>query len=292
MKTRIISGLVGIALGLIALSAFNTPALNVLAVVIFGMSLYEIYHAFKERNTIWTTVLLMATGIVVLLYPKILQGDSLMLVLAIFTFCFAAIVVFNFGKIEFKMICANLAFGVYILVGLYSICRFKMILPFAEYGWDAAFLFSLVAVIAWGGDSFAYFTGVLIGKHKLAPTLSPKKTIEGAVGGIVGSVVMAWIFLWIYSQMKPILEGTNLVYNIDSRMILAVGILAFLGSIVGMIGDLFASAVKRQTGIKDYGNIMPGHGGIIDRFDSLLLVSPLISALAGIIITQGGIFYV
>ncbi|MEG2192051.1 MAG: phosphatidate cytidylyltransferase, partial [Oscillospiraceae bacterium] len=212
--------------------------------------------------------------------------------MAVFAFCFASIVVFNFEKIEFKTVASNVAFGIYVLVGFYSICRLQIVLPYEKFGWDGAFLFVFSAVIAWGGDISAYFSGVLFGKHKLAPVLSPKKTVEGAIGGVIGSVVFTWLFLWAYSLIKPIAEGTNIVYEMDLKIIAIVGLVAFAGSIVGMIGDLFASAIKRQTGIKDYGNIMPGHGGIIDRFDSVFLVAPLISSMAGFIAAAGGIFYV
>ena len=137
---------------------------------------------------------------------------------------------------------------------------------------------------------FAYFAGYFFGKNKLAPTLSPKKTKEGAVGGFVGSVIITWIFIWLYSMVKSLLEGGE--YVITGKLLLMTAVIALIGSFLSMFGDLFASAIKRQTGIKDYGNIMPGHGGVLDRFDSVLLVSPLVSTLSFIVVNRGGIFNV
>ncbi|MEG0019946.1 MAG: phosphatidate cytidylyltransferase, partial [Oscillospiraceae bacterium] len=166
----------------------------------------------------------------------------------------------------------------------------KIVMPFETFGWDGAFLFVLSGAIAWGGDVMAYFTGFLIGKHKLAPNLSPKKTIEGAVGGVLGSVFFAILMVYIYSYIKPWAEMSGIVYEITASKLLVVGTVAAVGSCIGIIGDLFASAIKRQCGIKDYGYIMPGHGGVLDRFDSILLVAPFISVIGDILATNGGIF--
>ena len=130
----------------------------------------------------------------------------------------------------------------------------------------------IVVIAAIGSDIFAYFTGYFLGKHKMAPNLSPKKTIEGAVGGLVGSSVLAWVFGMIF--MKDM-----------AAVCLALGL---FGGAAGMAGDLTASAFKRKMGIKDYGKLIPGHGGIMDRFDSVIFVAPVvyytICALTGILI--------
>ena len=110
-------------------------------------------------------------------------------------------------------------------------------------------------------DMGAYFVGVTIGKHKLCPNISPKKTIEGAVGGILSSVVFSLVFVFVFSKTDKLL----------ATLLLTVPF-----CIVGMIGDLFASAIKRSVGLKDYSNLIPGHGGILDRLDSMLLISPVV----------------
>ncbi len=118
----------------------------------------------------------------------------------------------------------------------------------------------LILITAFGSDIFAYFTGMLIGRHKLCPVLSPKKTIEGAVGGVIGSALLAALFGYLF--MKPYLVHC-----------VVIGVLA---SPVSMLGDLTASAYKRTMGIKDYGDLIPGHGGIMDRFDSVLFTAPFV----------------
>ena len=116
-------------------------------------------------------------------------------------------------------------------------------------------------------DTCAYFAGYAFGKHKLIPKVSPKKTIEGSIGGILGSTLICLAF--------------GYYFNIDLKVIVILG---FLGSIVAQVGDLFASSVKRYVGIKDYGKLIPGHGGILDRFDSVILVAPFVYSIINLFI--------
>ncbi len=118
----------------------------------------------------------------------------------------------------------------------------------------------LVFLTAFGTDIMAYFTGMALGRHKLCPKLSPKKSVEGAVGGVLGSVILCGLFGYIFMENSVV-------------MCLFIG---FFGSIVAQLGDLSASAFKRQMGIKDYGNLIPGHGGILDRFDSVMFTGPAV----------------
>lgn len=119
-------------------------------------------------------------------------------------------------------------------------------------------------------DSGAYFTGVAIGKHKLCPEISPKKTVEGAIGGIVSALIFSVIILIVFNKISPI----------PTVKIVTTVILTVPFCILGMMGDLFASAIKRSVNLKDYGNLIPGHGGVLDRFDSILLISPLLYILS------------
>ena len=132
------------------------------------------------------------------------------------------------------------------------------------------FYFILIAFCAWGSDTGAYFVGCAIGKHKLAPVLSPKKTIEGLIGGIVSNLILSTLFALVYSLS---------VEGVEEVSYLLVILVAIIGSLVSVVGDLFASAIKRYYKIKDYGNIMPGHGGVLDRVDSILMISPLMIIL-------------
>jgi len=124
-------------------------------------------------------------------------------------------------------------------------------------------------VVAFMSDSGAYFTGLKFGKHKLAPVVSPNKTIEGALGGLAAAMVGMLIYALVLDLGFPRMQvnyGFALLYGLG-------------GALAGMFGDLCFSIIKRQTGIKDYGNLIPGHGGVLDRFDSMMMVAPLMEAL-------------
>lgn len=139
----------------------------------------------------------------------------------------------------------------------------------SDYGW----IFAWVPFIAWVSDTCAYFTGRAFGKHKLAPVLSPKKTIEGAVGGVLGSVIVGFVIGYVVYIQK--------IHDI--KFLVVMIIITFVGSIIGQLGDLLASGIKRDHNIKDYGNVIPGHGGIMDRFDSVIFVIPCVYFLAAVL---------
>ena len=128
----------------------------------------------------------------------------------------------------------------------------------------------LIFVSSWICDTAAYCVGVLIGKQKMAPKLSPKKSIEGAIGGLVGAALVGCLYGWILGKMG-VMEVSNFA---------AYPIIAAAGGLISMIGDLAASAVKRNYDIKDYGHLIPGHGGILDRFDSVIFTAPIIYYLS------------
>lgn len=121
----------------------------------------------------------------------------------------------------------------------------------------------MVFAIAWGTDTCAYFAGVLLGKHKLFPVLSPKKTIEGCIGGVLGA--------GFFTILHVIIFAGHIDYTPFGKILFVV--IGMIGSVIGQIGDLAASGIKRNYGIKDYGNLIPGHGGVMDRFDSIVAIS-------------------
>ena len=123
----------------------------------------------------------------------------------------------------------------------------------ASYVW-------IVFLAAFGTDIFAFFTGKLFGRHKLIPSVSPKKTVEGSIGGIIGSVVLCGLFGYFF---------------LDKEFLTCI-IIGILGGVVSQLGDLSASVIKRKIGIKDWGTLIPGHGGILDRIDSVLFTAPLV----------------
>ena len=136
-----------------------------------------------------------------------------------------------------------------------------------RYMANGAYIFGLVFVVAWMSDMFAYFTGRIFGKHKLAPRLSPKKTVEGSIGGIVFAVIGCLLY--------------GLIVELTTDLNASYVVLAALGlvlSVVSQIGDIWASLIKREHGIKDYSRMLPGHGGVMDRFDSILAISTVLMA--------------
>lgn len=128
------------------------------------------------------------------------------------------------------------------------------------------YLVWFIFLCSWGCDTCAYAVGVLIGRHKMTPKLSPKKSIEGAVGGVVGAALL--FVLYTHFAINR--------YSATELPLLLVAVLGAAGALVSMVGDLAASAIKRDHGIKDYGKLIPGHGGIMDRFDSVIIAAPLI----------------
>lgn len=146
------------------------------------------------------------------------------------------------------------------IVGIIYIGFFSYHVVLVDRTGEYSILIWLVLLSAFGADIFAYFTGVFIGKHKMAPNLSPKKTIEGAIGGIIGSGFVCGVFGYFFCP----------------EILLHCVVIGLLGAPVSMCGDLTASAYKRKMGIKDYGKLIPGHGGIMDRFDSVLFTAPFV----------------
>ena len=131
---------------------------------------------------------------------------------------------------------------------------------------DGKYLVWLILLSSWGCDTFAYCAGKLFGKHKMTPKLSPKKTVEGAIGGVVGAAVLGFLYGTFFKN--------NMIQVINPGVI--SGAACAIAAVISMVGDLAASAIKRNHDIKDYGNLIPGHGGILDRFDSMIFTAPAI----------------
>ncbi|MEF9955275.1 MAG: phosphatidate cytidylyltransferase [Clostridium sp.] len=131
---------------------------------------------------------------------------------------------------------------------------------------DGKYLVWLIVLSSWGCDTCAYCVGMLIGKHRLAPVLSPKKSVEGAIGGVLGAALLGFIYACMFGGKMN--EVTN-------PQLACAGACA-IGAVISQMGDLAASAIKRNHDVKDYGHIIPGHGGVLDRFDSMIFTAPAI----------------
>lgn len=260
-KTRLLSGIVLVILALLFIVSGGTVLLaSTLVISCIGM--FELYRIYKvERSPIAFAGYLAA----VLFYANLKWNfipDILMLVLG-FLIVLMFLYVFSYPKYKADQIMA-VFFGMFYVAAMLSyVYQIRML----DRGLYLAFL---VFFCSWGCDTCAYCVGMLIGKHKMSPKLSPKKSIEGAVGGILGAALLTALYCFIFRSQMEMQEGE----------ILVLAVIAAVAAFISMIGDLCASAIKRNYDIKDYGHLIPGHGGILDRFDSMIITAPIIYYLA------------
>ena len=262
MKTRILSGL--IMLPLLIIIILRGWVLFAGCFVLSLLAVYEFFRGFKALDieasypiAVGSTVALYLMGLLCFVgteFSKSMFSTAFMFMLWGFLTVLACLL--YLFKIEER----KLEDAMVTLTGIFYVVFFLYHLALLGMDEFLGLAVWLVVITAFGTDICAYFAGVTMGKHKLCPVISPKKTWEGAIGGVLGSMILCLIF--------------GLIFMKDSiALCLIVG---FLGSIVSMFGDLTASIFKRKMGIKDYGNLIPGHGGIMDRFDSILFTAPLV----------------
>lgn len=178
-----------------------------------------------------------------------------------------AVYVFGFPKFH-----ANQVMSAYFCV-IYAPVMFSFIYLTRELEYGI-YLVWMIFIGSWICDTCAYLVGMTIGRHKLAPKLSPKKSIEGAIGGVAGATVIGALYgYWI---VEPIIETQQITW--------VFALISAVGAVISQVGDLAASAIKRNHDIKDYGKLIPGHGGIMDRFDSVIVTAPMIYFLAVLLI--------
>ena len=260
MKTRIISAIV--MLPLLILVYLGGIWLKMAVVIISVIGLDEFYKGFKAEGVKPSFPIGIASVILLHIFHTInvqmgADGPDSGVLYALWLFIVVvACMIYGFKVEERKTEdMAATALGIIYVPFLF---HFAVLIDECDYAKNYIWL---VFIIAFGTDIFAYFSGVFLGKHKLCPTLSPKKTVEGAVGGMVGALAFSLLFGHFFLE-----QGHTLNFGFI--------LMVLIGSVVSMLGDLSASAFKRQMGIKDYGNLIPGHGGILDRFDSVLFVAP------------------
>lgn len=260
-KTRLLSGIVLVILALLFIITGGYLLWAVTAVIsLIGMfELYQIFHVEKNiAGFIGYVVALVFYGNLLLHF-----SDDAMLFIMGFLMLLMAAYVFTYPKYKTEEILA-VFFGVfYVAVMLSYVYQIRM-LP------RGAYIVWLVFLCSWGCDTCAYCVGVLFGKHKMSPKLSPKKSVEGAVGGVVGSMLLTFLYVSVFRDAMVV----------TTREALLLAAIAGAGALISMVGDLTASAIKRNYDIKDYGTLIPGHGGILDRFDSVIFTAPIIYYLA------------
>lgn len=269
-RTRLLSGILLVVIALVVLLTGG----SLLAVVLFLVSMIaylELTDACKVRGEEMDPGAPVKAGLVMTLFYYALLGYTLawgiqtalctmVLVIVAAFLAFLFVYVFSFPKYHANQIMAamfSFLYGPVMLSFLYLL---------REGFDDGIYLVWFAFLASWGSDTCAYCVGVLFGKHKMAPNLSPKKSVEGAVGGIVGAAVLFILY-------------THFVINSYTEIALSLpfaAVLGGVGALLSMVGDLAASAVKRDHEIKDYGKLIPGHGGIMDRFDSVIVAAPIV----------------
>ncbi len=255
-KTRLIFGILLVALAILFIYLGST----ILFAAITFISAVGIYEYNNACNIEHPLHVLSAIYIVILFSAIYVHQDKYILPVIIFTAIgYMVMYVFTYPKFRLE----DIAKGFFGCIFVPTFLSYIYLTRGLERG---IYIVWLIFLCSWGCDTCAYCVGMLIGRHKMSPILSPKKSIEGAVGGILGSVILTFIFLYIF-RSKIYISITG---------ICIISLLSGIGAFISMIGDLTASAIKRNYDIKDYGNIIPGHGGILDRFDSCLITAPII----------------
>ena len=281
MLTRIITAIVALCIFVPVCIFSDTILWEFAMTVLCAVAIHEIWHCIRGDDktdetryigSFWLYIPAVLVAVFHIWLPKIcteveinglLQNGCLLamrLLCPIFFFLMMyvfAVVVFSRGKISI----ANA--GVMLMMTFYVTISFVSLVCLRRQP-NGAVMYLLPFIGAWVSDTFAYFTGRLLGKHKLIPEVSPKKTVEGAVGGVVFTAIAYVVFGLI------VREG-----NMSLNIVLMAVIGAFV-SVLSQIGDLIASVVKRHYGIKDYGKLFPGHGGVMDRFDSVIATAPVL----------------
>ncbi|MEF9984219.1 MAG: phosphatidate cytidylyltransferase [Oscillospiraceae bacterium] len=264
MKTRVISSLIGLAILFSVLAFFDTIVINIAVSVISTMSVYELLRASGYDKNAMLDGLCLILAFSIPFAPIEIFRNFLPLAIYVFIAVMFSVLIKYHKTIKFEQVACSFFFAFLVPVALTIFVLFRdtnTVLTGLYY-----VLMTLGA--SWITDTGAYLVGVNLGKHKFAPEISPKKTVEGAIGGVIICVISLLVLSFLYEKFSYIV---NLPIKINYISVL---IAAPIMSGLSMLGDLTASAIKRQYGIKDFGNIMPGHGGVIDRFDSVLMVVP------------------
>ena len=265
MKQRIISALFGLVILFAVFALFETIVLNAVVAAVIVLALHELFTAAGERHTS-ISYLAMGFGATIPFFKTWMLERVLPAVCFLFAFVLLCALLRHHRDVKAERM--GFIFCFTILIAFSTTC-FVYLRDF--FGLRIGFYAVLVTLVgAWMSDTGAYFFGLAFGRHKLAPEISPKKTVEGALGGILVALASQGIVAFGYSFYCA---KAGAAFSINLPLLLACSPLI---SVVSIVGDLSASVMKRQFGIKDFGHIMPGHGGVLDRFDSVLLVIPFV----------------
>ena len=271
MKTRIITAIVAILIFLPILYFSATVVFAIAMAVLCVVACFEMLQCTQliKRYAVSVPVLLIGTALPLL--PYWLEttdvehvGVLIMIVLALYLF---TVMTFSKGKIVLSNVGSAFLSAFYIVVAFAALSWLRYRVPAGQY------VYLICFIGAWVTDTFAYFSGYLFGKHKLIPDVSPKKTIEGSIGGTLFCILAMMGYGWIVQLVSGGAVTANFLTLAVSGLFIAV---------VAQVGDLLMSAIKRTFGIKDYGKLFPGHGGVLDRFDSVMAVALVLAVISSI----------
>ena len=276
MKQRVITGVLGALFGLTVLAFMFTPVLGIVIAAVSLLASYEIQHVAKIENK-----LLMIINIVLAAFMPFAYEYKLFSKLPFPTYVIAIVYVIimmfimlgNYKKTKFEDVVMSMFCGVivpYVMSTITLLRNLCLSRPDLFQQSQVFFIIFTALLSAWLNDTFAYFVGRKFGKHKLAPNISPKKSVEGAIGGILFCDLTAVIIGLVFKFL--VMPDANI--NFWALILLGV-----IDAPVSILGDLSFSLIKRNYGIKDYGSIFPGHGGMLDRFDSIIFTAPVLVAI-------------
>ncbi|MDD6483399.1 MAG: phosphatidate cytidylyltransferase [Clostridiales bacterium] len=271
MKTRIITSIIALAVFAGVLLAPPIVFTAALAAIIL-MMVWECGSAAGADIKMRVLSFIEAAVIMLFVYNSF-KAQSIMNLGLLFAAVFVillhmGLVVWEHGKKDYRTVLSNGFLTAYVTAAMSCVWLMK-----EQFGISGMLL---IFVCAWMTDTCAYFTGRAAGKHKLIPHVSPNKTVEGSIGGVVGAMLSCIIYLAVVTK------GMNII-TVWGNIFIEGALVGLAGGILSQIGDLCASAIKRDAGIKDFGWIFPGHGGFMDRFDSVMFIAPVILAITACI---------
>lgn len=269
MKQRVITGVLAAIVFIGALFLMNTLVYPVFIAFLSAVAVWEVEKVVGLKNRMIYCVSLVFSAAVPFLahfgvkIPAAAFGGAYVVLVLI-------LMLLKFEETKFEEAVTAIFASVAVPYSFSLMIVFRDIdKTFPKYSkTDGVYLILFAYFVAWMTDIFAYFIGSKFGRHKLCPKISPKKSVEGAVGGIAGEIILNILLLFVFKKFF-FENGSELSY-------VTVAVLSVVLSVISMFGDLAASTIKRNFGIKDFGKILPGHGGIMDRFDSVLFVMPVL----------------
>ena len=274
MKTRIITGLVGAAAVIGWLFSMYTPVFSVFIALVAAIGVFELTKAFEVKNPVFRGLCIAVSAAIPFWFE---YRDKITLplfpVITAIVIISLIIMVLDFEKLKFEQVACSLCAAAFVPSALSGIILFRDVylsFPEAYKKSDGIFFILFGFFCCWLSDTFAFFAGKFFGKHKLSPVISPKKTIEGAIGGVIGTALINTILFFVFRYSFDLSQKISLPVVLISSVCL---------SVISIFGDLAASTIKRHHGIKDFGNLLPGHGGVMDRFDSSCFVFPALYSI-------------